>query len=131
MQKRTNYNTKQKDEILDTIKKMDKAFLIKELYVKLNEKVGLTTIYRFIDKMVENEELYKYIGEDNNTYYQYLEKCDCNNHFYLKCINCGNMIHVDCDCIKELSNHITKEHNFIPNKENIIINGICSKCKNY
>lgn len=131
MQKRTNYNTKQKDEILDTIKKMNKAFLIKELYVKLNEKVGLTTIYRFIDKMVENEELYKYIGEDNNTYYQYLEKCDCNNHFYLKCINCGNMIHVDCDCIKELSNHITKEHNFIPNKENIIINGICSKCKNY
>ena len=59
MQKRTNYNTKQKDEILDTIKKMNKAFLIKELYVKLNEKVGLTTIYRFIDKMVENEELYK------------------------------------------------------------------------
>ena len=94
MQKRTNYNTKQKDEILDTIKKMNKAFLIKELYVKLNEKVGLTTIYRFIDKMVENEELYKYIGEDNNTYYQYLEKCDCNNHFYLKCINCGKLCNV-------------------------------------
>ena len=63
------------------------------------------------------------------TYYQYLGKCNHENHFYLKCDKCGEMKHIDCDCILELSEHIHKEHKFIPNKEKIIINGICNKCK--
>ena len=40
------------------------------------------------------------------------------------------MIHIDCDCIEELTNHISKKHKFIPNKRNIIINGICNTCIN-
>ena len=50
------------------------------------------------------------------------------NHFYLKCNNCGNMIHIDCDCIGDLTDHIYKEHKFIPTKEHIIISGLCEKC---
>ena len=121
------YNTKQKDKILDTIKKHKSEFTIKDIYKELNEEVGLTTIYRMIDRLVIDKVVNKYIGIDNITYYQYLEECDKDNHFFLKCDTCGNIEHVDCDCIEDLSTHIEKNHKFFL-KDNIIINGVCKKC---
>ena len=123
-----SYNTKQKDIILKVIRKHEREFTIKDIYNELKNNTGLTTIYRMVDKMVEEKELNKFIGKNNITYYQYLEKCEHDNHFYLKCDKCGCLVHIDCDCINDLSKHITKEHGFKLNKEHIIINGLCNKC---
>lgn len=125
-----SYNTKQKDKILEIIQNQEKQFTVKDIYNDLNKEIGLTTIYRLIDNLVDTKRLNKYIGKDNITYYEYLEKCENNNHFFLKCDKCGRLIHIDCDCIIDLYNHILKKHNFIPNKDNIIINGICNNCIN-
>ena len=40
------------------------------------------------------------------------------------------MKHIDCDCIGELISHISSEHKFVPSREHIIINGLCSCCMN-
>ena len=130
MSRNESYNTKQKDIIMDVIKHQEHEFTIKDIYNQVKTKTGLTTIYRLVDKLVKEEKLKKYIGIDNITYYQYLKECSKENHFYLKCDKCGNMTHIDCDCIEELTNHISKKHKFIPNKRNIIINGICNTCIN-
>jgi len=127
MSRVSNYNTKQKELILKFIKKQKKDFTINDIYEGLDKKVGLTTIYRFVDKLIEEGLISKFIN-NNITYYQYFEKCDEDNHFYLKCSNCGSTSHIDCDCINELSNHISKNHKFRLDKENIIINGLCEKC---
>ena len=123
-----SYNTKQKDLILDIIKSKNKEFTVKDIYEDLDKKVGLTTIYRFIDKLILDGLITKNVS-DNITYYQYLEKCEHDNHFYLKCEKCKEVKHIDCDCINELYDHIKNEHKFNLNKEKIIINGICSKCR--
>ena len=123
-----SYNTKQKDIIIDAIKHQKKEFTIKDIYNQVKNETGLTTIYRLVDKLVKDEKLKKYIGKDNITYYQYLTECNKANHFYLKCDKCNKMIHVDCDCIEEISSHISKKHNFKLNKKNIIINGLCDTC---
>ena len=123
-----SYKTKQKDLILNEIKNRKSEFKAQDIYEYLNKEVGLTTIYRLIDKLVKEGLLNKTIGDDNIAYYQYLEKCEHENHFYLKCEKCGNIIHVDCDCITELMSHIAREHKFKTNSEHIIINGICEKC---
>lgn len=127
MKSRESYKTKQKDLIIEDIKKHKEEFTVKDIYNELNSNIGLTTIYRFIDKLVEEGHINKTIGKDNVTYYQYLEDCDKDNHFFLKCESCGVMEHIDCDCIEELSNHISKEHNFALT-DHIIINGKCKKC---
>ena len=124
-----SYKTKQKDLITKTIKSQNKEFTINDIYASLKGSVGLTTIYRMVDKLVLDGVLNKYITKDNITYYQYLEKCSKENHFYLKCEKCGNIIHIDCKCIGELFNHILNNHHFKVNKENIIIKGICNNCQ--
>ena len=128
MKKRSNYNTKQKDEILSIIKNKNKEFTVKELYEDLDGLVGLTTIYRLVDSLVKNKNINKYIGNDNITYYEYLEECNQDNHFYLKCDKCGTLVHIDCDCIKDITDHILSNHNFKPNKEHIIFSGLCASC---
>ena len=125
--KKNKYNTKQKLELINVIKNYKKEFTIKDIYNEL-ENVGLTTIYRFINDLVNEGMIVKRIEKDNICYYQYLEKCNNSNHFYLKCDKCGTMIHIDCDCINDLYSHIYNNHRFKLNKENIIINGICKKC---
>lgn len=125
--KRNSYSTKQKETILEIIKNEKDEFTIKELYSKVNGKVGLTTIYRLVDELVSKGMLNKSIGVDNNAHYLYSE-CENKNHFYLKCDKCGKMVHVDCDCITDLSNHIIKNHKFKLNSNHIIINGICDNC---
>ena len=125
---RTNYHTKQKEKIITLMKKFDKEFTIKELYEELNGQIGLTTIYRFAHILIKEGTVIKLPGVGNNTYYQYLKECPEENHFYLKCEKCGEMIHVDCDCIRELSAHIKKEHQFQLKKDNILIEGFCNRC---
>lgn len=128
MRKNIVYKTKQKDIILETIKKEQVEFTVKDIYNELKESVGLTTIYRFIDKLVNEDVLKRFIDKNNVTYYQYLEKCDKSNHFYLKCQYCGETKHVDCDCIEDLFNHISNHHKFKLDKDQIVISGICERC---
>ena len=128
MPKSEYYNTKQKDILLNIIKNQKQEFTIKDIYNKVKNEVGLTTIYRLVDKLVEDDRLSRNIGKNNITYYQYLEECNKENHFYLKCDHCGKMVHIDCECIKKMTSHILKKHKFKPNKDHIIINGICDKC---
>ena len=123
------YNTKQKDLILNTIKKYNREFTVKEIYEEIKDTTGLTTIYRLVDKLVSEEVLSKIIKSDNITYYQYLGECHEKNHIYLKCDSCGKLTHVDCKCIKELTEHISKDHGFKTTDSHIIINGLCKSCK--
>ena len=123
-----NYHTRQKSKIFNIIKNKRNEFTVKDIYNELNKEVGLTTIYRYIDKLINDGIVNQSIGKDNITYYQYLEECDKENHFYLKCEVCGNLIHVDCDCVKDLSEHIINEHKFKPSRDHFIINGICNNC---
>lgn len=125
---RKKYQTKQKDKILKIIKRTKKKFTVKDIHNKLNDEVGLTTVYRLIEQLVADGYLNKTIGINNEAFYEYLEKCDNKNHFYLKCEKCGKLLHVDCKCIGNLSKHVLKEHNFKTTTSTIIINGLCEKC---
>ena len=53
MSRNETYKTRQKELVLDVIKNFKNDFTIKEIYEKLNQNVGLTTIYRTISKLVE------------------------------------------------------------------------------
>lgn len=127
--KRSKYNTESKKIVLEKIKVINCDFTAKILKVELGDSVGLTTIYRILNDLAENGILKKYYNKKNTAHFQYLNKCDKKNHFYLKCIKCGRVQHVDCDCIKEINDHIFKEHSFDISADSIFIKGICKKCK--
>jgi Fur family ferric uptake transcriptional regulator len=121
------YNTKQRELVLSAIKMQKKGFLVKDLSRQLRGKIGLTTIYRAVDSLLEEGCLVK-LSDENGACYQYIEPCHANGHIYLKCNKCGEMAHVDCEHVRGLSQHIVGEHGFLPSESHVVVNGICKKC---
>lgn len=126
---KTNYNTEQRKLIEEyLIVNQDKFVNVEEIleYMKeSNQKVGETTIYRYLNTLEKNEHLRTEI-KNHTKYYQYILN-ECCNHFHLKCKKCGKTIHLDCEDFEEVNKHIQKEHKFKLD-HNTIIYGLCEKC---
>ena len=123
------YNTKQKDIILNyLIDNKDKCLTSNEIYeyLKKDNKIGLTTIYRFLNKL-ESECLIKKYTDKKEATYQYINNDECKNHIHLKCIKCNSIIHLECDEANHLTKHIRDEHNFDIDST---IFGVCRECQN-
>ena len=122
-----SYNTKQKDIILNyLIKNKDKCLTINQIYdyLKNDNQIGLTTVYRFLNKLEKDNLIKKYTDKKEATY-QYIDNEECKKHIHLKCIKCNKIIHLDCNEANHLSKHIKEEHNF--NIDSTIF-GICKEC---
>lgn len=132
----TTYNTKQKQLILNCLmQNKDKHVTvdqIKEYLNKTNDRVGRTTIYRYLDKLVAQGIVRKYMIEGGKSAcYQYMERMDvCQNHFHLKCVDCGQLIHLDCEYLDDINRHIKDHHNFNIDHSKTVLYGHCGKCKN-
>ena len=134
MKRDSGYNTKQKEKLLDyLIKNKEKHTNVQEISAFLNAEgtpVGVATIYRQLDKLVDKGIVRKYAFDGKTcACYQYIDsERGCHNHFHLKCLSCGRLIHLDCDHLAEISDHIAKEHGFQIDSSQTVFYGICSDC---
>ena len=132
--KRNKYNTKAKQYIIDYLEKNKNITVtvldIKKYFDEINFKIDITTIYRYLDKLVEDNIVIKYTsGKGRKSNYQYLgEKRDCNDHIHIQCIKCGQILHLDCEYMEDLVNHIKAEHDFNIEHNKSILYGKCNKC---
>lgn len=128
------YKTKTRTIIDEEIIKFPNGFTIKELKEKLDErglKVGLTTIYRRLEQLENENVVTKYFDDNNISKYKYANDCSSQRHFYLKCVKCKKMIHIDCECIDSFFSHVVSKHKFYINNKNNVFLGLCNNCKNF
>ena len=127
------YMTKQQQAVLDGIRgKADGCANAMELCEALHrrgERVGLTTVYRQLERLEQQGILHK-IVTDEGTQYRY---CDRREHggdcFLLKCERCGSIHHVDCSHLGELYRHLLTEHGFGINPRRTLFYGLCAHCR--
>lgn len=126
---RNKYNTEQRNLIENYLSENEDKFVsskdILEYMEKHNYEIGLTTIYRTLSMLEEENKVRTEIRE-HTKYYQYISN-ECSEHFHLKCKKCGKMQHLDCEEFEHVSEHILEEHHFALD-HNTIIYGICEKC---
>lgn len=129
------YNTKQKRLIMSFLKDNKSiSVTVKDIYDYLlenNEKVNITTIYRYLDKLTEQDIVMKFASDDGkNNCYQYIEGIpDCNEHLHLRCIECGKVIHLDCEYMDGIVKHISECHGFDLKCDNSVLYGRCKECQ--
>lgn len=130
----TTYKTKQRDQIMDClIQNKNRHVTADEIMSALNKEktlVGKTTIYRYLDKLVSQGIVRKYIIEEGKrACYQYMEQgTSCNEHFHLKCTDCGQLIHLECDYLDEMNSHIKDHHGFCVDHSKTVLYGQCGFC---
>lgn len=134
MQRSTNYNTKQSEAILSYIVSLEGAHVTVGQIVKHFENagiaVGLTTIYRHLDKLVERGKVQKYtIDGVSGACFQYIQAQEaCETHIHLKCEACGTLLHLQCGLLREVQKHVGEEHTFAINPMKTVFYGKCASC---
>lgn len=134
MNRAKTYHTRQQKAILQFMESMDQTYItagqIAEYLKEQGESVGLTTIYRHLDRFLKEGIVQKIVLDGNSgACYQYIKRKDDEvNQFLLKCEDCGGIMNMDCGHMKELYSHVLEEHHFNVNPHRTMFYGICEKC---
>ncbi|MGI6579424.1 MAG: Fur family transcriptional regulator [Saccharofermentanales bacterium] len=132
------YKTQQKTELMSYLESMKGKHVtvnqIIEYFSEIGVQIGVTTIYRQLNKLVDSGHVKKYfIDEISGSCFEFVDH-NCENpvqdHFHLKCENCDQLIHFQCKEVTELQKHVKAEHGFIIDPVRTVFYGICEKCFN-
>lgn len=137
MKQTAKYKTRQRDAIeayLRTI--MGRHFTAADVYEHFrhtDNPIGETTVYRQLDKMVNEGLIKKYfIDEMTSACFEYVDPDDEHDeetpHYHCKCMKCGRLFHVECEEIHALGDHVYREHHFRIDPVRTIFYGVCGDC---
>ena len=131
---RGEYSTRQKRELLRFLKEQSlKHFSVDEVVFEMQdrgEKIGRSTVYRYLELLAEQGSVRKYQSVQGITQYQHVEDAaSCDDHFHMMCSRCGNLMHVDCALMRSMSEHLMKDHGFMLDPRETILVGVCEKCR--
>lgn len=119
-------NTKQKQVILDYLKSDKKHPTIQEIHTKIqnnNSKVGIATVYRNINKLVDEKQINKLqIGDVSH----YDGNITPHDHFI--CKNCGKIIDLFDNNYDSLIKDVENKHQLKIEQLSILYEGICEEC---
>ena len=135
MARLSNYNTKQRDLILEYLKASQGEHVTADMILKYlavhKTPVGKATVYRYLDLLEKNEMVRKYqTDERGKSCYQYIGDIhNCRYHYYLKCVECGTLFHITCEELDHVSEHMLKEHGFLVDDSRTVYYGTCESCR--
>lgn len=126
------YKTKQRQRILDCLTSNSQRHVtvddVAAFLFQRGETVGKTTIYRYLEKLVEEGRVRKFTAEGESACFQYVSDAGCAEHFHLKCLECGKLIHLECGYLSQLETHIYEEHHFTIHSGRTVFYGLCAQC---
>ena len=124
MQERT---TKQKEFIKEYLKNSyihPTAFDVLKSAKENNINIGLTSIYRILNKMVEKQEALSIITKDNIVHYD----TNRGDHYHFICTSCNKIIDIDYDI--EVFTQLEKRYKInFSSIQDVHIYGLCSDCE--
>lgn len=128
------YTTKTSQMIMEYVmEKKDESFDAQEVYDYLIDKglhVNLTTVYRNIEKLSENNVVVKFKPtKSSSSFYRVVDHVNsCHRHLHMQCKICGKIFHLDGDFMDDIDDHVKNRFNFNIDCENSLLTGICYEC---
>jgi len=129
------YKSKNREKIVShlktTVGSHFTAAQISDHFKSQGTPMGMATIYRQLDKLVEEGAVKKYVvSEGDSACYEFVDKENgCASHYHCKCKKCGRLIHLDCHALEHLREHFMEEHGFELDLGRTVFYGICSECR--
>ncbi|MBQ9643726.1 MAG: transcriptional repressor [Lachnospiraceae bacterium] len=133
---RSKYRTRQRAILLEYFESVPGShFTAADVYeyFKLHGiTIGQSTIYRQLERFVDEGILNKYIIDSSSpACFEYIQPDDhveTEVCFHCKCEKCGKLIHLHCDELQEIQAHLLAEHHFKLNPMRTVFYGLCEDC---
>ncbi|MBL7073550.1 MAG: transcriptional repressor [Candidatus Omnitrophica bacterium] len=125
--------------ILDVLSKTSRHLSAEDVFMavhKVYHHVGLTTVYRTLELLVQMGLVSKFDFGDGRARYELLEGSkDSGHHHHLICTKCGRIIDYtdfideEIKLLKETEKGLSKKYKFKITNHLIQFYGLCDKCK--
>ncbi|CAA9339536.1 MAG: Zinc uptake regulation protein Zur [uncultured Friedmanniella sp.] len=113
------------DEILSHLEEFRTAQQIHDVLRHQGDSVGLTTVYRTLQAMVDSGELDALRTDDGETAYR---RCSRGHHHHLVCRSCGRTVEVSGPAVERWASAVADEHGFREVSHDLEIFGTCRSC---
>jgi Fur family ferric uptake transcriptional regulator len=113
------------DEILSHLEEFRTAQQIHDVLRRQGDSVGLTTVYRTLQAMVESGELDALRTNEGETAYR---RCSGGHHHHLVCRVCGRTVEVSGPAVERWASAVAEEHGFREVSHDLEIFGTCGSC---
>ena len=113
------------DQILTHLEEFRTAQQIHDVLRHQGDSVGLTTVYRTLQAMVDSGELDALRTDDGETAYR---RCSRGHHHHLVCRSCGRTVEVSGPAVETWASAIARQHGFRDVSHDLEIFGTCGSC---
>ena len=120
-------STRQRQIILDAIRKSGKHLTAKELYRLVQQQVpqiSLGTVYRNLT-VLEDLQLIRRLSGDGSSRYD----GNVTPHYHITCLSCGNVSDVDPAVLGELNTDLLADTGFDYSGYQLDFYGVCPTCQ--
>jgi len=130
--------TSGREAILDALSKSSQHLSAENIYMKVHHRfpsIGLTTIYRTLDVLVDLGLVFKFDFGDRRARYELAEgPKGIHHHHHLVCTNCKRIIDYtdfideEVELLNQTEKGLAKKYNFKITNHLIQFYGLCSEC---
>lgn len=110
------------------LKDSDTALSHRDIQEKIGNLCNRVTIYRILDRLVEEGEIHKIVNTDGVTKYAPCHHCSSHephshNHVHFSCTKCQSVT-----CLEDVRPIYTLPSDYLVKEVNFTLSGICPKC---
>jgi Fur family ferric uptake transcriptional regulator len=87
--------------------------------------IGLTTVYRTLQSMVDAGEVDVLRTDDGEAVYR---RCSTGHHHHLVCRHCGRTVEVDGPAVERWAQRVAEQNGFVDVSHTLEIFGTCGTC---
>lgn len=111
--------------LLDELEDFHTAQEIHDLLLNRGEAIGLTTVYRCLQRLADANEVDMFRTEEGVTTYR---RCSSEHHHHLVCRSCGRTVEVDGPAVERWAKDVSTTHGFVDVEHTVEVIGTCPDC---
>lgn len=115
-------------EVLDSFDEFRTAQDIHDLLRHRGDQVGLATVYRNLQSMVEAGEVDLVRTPDGQASYRACGHATRTHHHHLICRQCGRTVELELDGVESLIDSLAERHAFSDVDHSLELHGLCAAC---
>ena len=120
--------TRQRAAVTAALADIDEFVSAQELHTRLagsGERVGLATVYRALQALVDDGEVDVVRTADGESAYR---RCSTRHHHHLRCRDCGSTVEIETSATEQWVAQVAREHGFTGVDHVIELIGLCAQC---
>lgn len=120
--------TKQRSAVASMLDDQDVFRSAQEIFARMREQgngIGLATVYRTLQGMVEDGEVDVLRTDDGESVYR---RCGTGHHHHLVCRVCGRTVEVQDQPVERWATKVASDHGFTEVEHQVEVFGTCPEC---